>query len=126
MVDLQDVRFKEAGPTIKFIRLMNKVFDLLNSRNPMTVQMKMPIREKNEDLWMPVFEEALTYLRNVKTVCNKKLVTTKKKTPFQGFIITITSVIGIYNDYVKLQKIKYLLTYKLSQDHLELFFCSVR
>ncbi|KAG5859435.1 hypothetical protein JTB14_021487 [Gonioctena quinquepunctata] len=37
VVDLQDIRFREAGATIKCIRLMNKVFDLLNSRNPMTI-----------------------------------------------------------------------------------------
>ncbi|XP_026829625.1 uncharacterized protein LOC113562961 [Ooceraea biroi] len=38
------------------------------------------------------------------------------------------SVISIYDTYVKLEgsQLKYLLTYKCSQDHLELFFCAIR
>lgn len=38
------------------------------------------------------------------------------------------AVIKIYEDYVKIPNapLQYLLTYKLSQDHLELFFCAIR
>ncbi|KAK9702246.1 hypothetical protein QE152_g30087 [Popillia japonica] len=43
-----------------------------------------------------------------------------------GLAITITSMLGIYEQYVKTEKLRYLLTYKCSRDHLELFVCSIR
>lgn len=38
------------------------------------------------------------------------------------------SVLAIFDAYVKPEnsQLKYLLTYKLSQDHLELFFCAIK
>ncbi|GFN81904.1 THAP domain-containing protein 9 [Plakobranchus ocellatus] len=55
------------------------------------------------------------------------MYTTKMKTAFVGFLTAIRAVQGIYNEYVGEGKpLKYLLTYKLSQDHLELFFYAVR
>ncbi|KAK9702002.1 hypothetical protein QE152_g30247 [Popillia japonica] len=38
----------------------------------------------------------------------------------------MTSMLGIYEQYVKTEKLRYLLTYKCSRDHLELFFCFIR
>ena len=50
-----------------------------------------------------------------------------KKTAFLRFLSAIRALQGIYNEYVGEGKpLKYLLTYKLSQDHLELFFGAVR
>jgi len=53
---------------------------------------------------------------------------TQKKTPIYGFIACGRSVMGIYEDLVEqpAAPCRYLLTYKLSQDHLELFFSAVR
>jgi len=56
------------------------------------------------------------------------MYTTKRKTPFIGLLCTISSVMHIYDVFVAKPNapIKYLFTYKLSQDHLELFFGAVR
>ncbi|GFO13469.1 THAP domain-containing protein 9 [Plakobranchus ocellatus] len=55
------------------------------------------------------------------------MYTTKTKTAFVGFLTAIRAVQGIYNEYVGEGKpLKYLLTYKLSQGHLALFFGAVR
>ena len=43
-----------------------------------------------------------------------------------GFISVIESIQGIFDDYVVNGHLKYLLTFKFSQDHLEHFFNSVR
>ena len=53
---------------------------------------------------------------------------TRRKTGFLGFLVAINSTKGIFNTLVEADKapLKYLLTYKLSQDHLELFFGAVR
>ena len=51
----------------------------------------------------------------------------KQKTGFIGFLAAIKSVQGTFQDLVALPSalLKCLLTYKLSQDHLELFFSAV-
>ena len=37
--------FKGSGPTVKFIRIIDRLFDLLNSRNPSACGFKAPLRE---------------------------------------------------------------------------------
>ena len=53
---------------------------------------------------------------------------TKRKTGFVGFILAIESVKMLFKDLVGSidPPMNYLLTYKFSQDHLELFFGAVR
>lgn len=52
----------------------------------------------------------------------------KRKTCIIGFIASFRSVLNIFQELVEKSGVpcRYLLTYKLSQDHLELFFSSVR
>jgi len=59
------------------------------------------------------------------------MIQTNRKTAFLGFLMAIQSVTALFTDIVigspdQLPRLKYLLTYKLSQDHLELFFGCVR
>ena len=68
------------------------------------------------------------------------MTTTNRKTPFLGFIMAIDSITSNFNDFVvkndpprtspiqndDQQPMKYLLTYKFSQDHIEHFFGCVR
>jgi hypothetical protein len=54
------------------------------------------------------------------------ILDTNRKTGFIGFMMSITSLLHLYENLVKTNKMKFLTTYKLSQDHLELFFCAVR
>ena len=52
----------------------------------------------------------------------------KRKTGFTGFLVAMKSIRGLFNDLVGQAEapFKYLLTYKCSQDHLELFFGAIR
>jgi hypothetical protein len=45
----------------------------------------------------------------------------KRKTGFLGFLLCINAVVGLAEDLVNVENpvLKYLLTYKMSQDHLE-------
>lgn len=128
MVDIKHPLFQNASATVKFINLIDALFDILNSRNPHGRGYKSSIKKENEFLWSPVFAEAMNYFQNSKTLNGINLLKTRKQTPFKGFIISIKSIIGIYETYILPEgdPLKYLLTYKLSQDHLELFFCSIR
>jgi hypothetical protein len=44
-----------------------------------------------------------------------------------GILINMNSIEGIVDEHIiKKEHLKYLLTYKLSQDHLDMFFCNIR
>lgn len=98
----------------------------MNSRLPWVKGYKGPLRLENEDNWRPFVETSVEYLLKLKDLAGNFLWQTPKKTPFLGFAISLVSVMGIFDDYVRTNKLNYILTYKLSQDHLELFFCAVR
>lgn len=55
-------------------------------------------------------------------------LTRRRKTGFVGLLVAINSVNGIFSDLVEKENapLKYVLTHKFSQDHLDLFFEAVR
>ena len=56
------------------------------------------------------------------------ICSSRKKTGFLGFLCAIKSVGALFQDLIACEHplLRYLLTYKLSQDHIELFFAAVR
>ena len=52
----------------------------------------------------------------------------RRKTAFVSFLVCIKNVKGLFEFHVASQDppLKYLLPYKISQDHLNLFFCVIR
>lgn len=118
--------FQGAGPTIRFIKIIDQAFDLLNSRSPLARGFKAPIKQNNEHFWSPFLLSTITYLQNFKLQDGTPIVLSTRKTPFIGFIVSLASVAGLYDEYVSSERLQYLLTYKFSQDHIELFFCSIR
>ena len=121
-------QFEGCMPTVRFIRTFDHLFDILNSRNPLGKGFKSPLRKSNQQHWGPFLEEAYSYISTLKDGEDQVLHASKRKTGFIGFLAAIKSVQGIFQDLVALPSapLKYLLTYKLSQDHLELFFSAVR
>ncbi|CAL4127774.1 unnamed protein product, partial [Meganyctiphanes norvegica] len=77
--------------------------------------------------WNSVFDEAYTYIQSLKDAEGQLMYKTRRKTGFIGFLVAIKSFRGIFHDLVESPQaqLKYLLTYKFSQDHLELFFGAV-
>lgn len=124
--DQKSQKFKGCEATVKFIRTIDVLFDIMNSRNPWAKNFKAPLRLKNEDSWRPQIIEGIKYLLNCTDVSGRPLWCTPKKTPFVGFIMSAISIYSIFDDYVKTGRLSYLLTYKMSQDHLEVFFCAIR
>ncbi|KAK3888738.1 hypothetical protein Pcinc_007213 [Petrolisthes cinctipes] len=56
-----------------------------------------------------------------------KTYKTPRKTPIIRLLVAIKTTKGLYDQLVGENKpLQYLLTYKLSQDHLELLFCTIR
>ena len=109
-------QFKNSQGTVKFIRLIDHLFDLLNSRNPWAKGFKAPIHFNSGPQWQGFIHEAAVYLKNLKDNTGKLMCNTQSRTPFIGFLLAIHALEGMYDDYVQTRKLKYLLTYKLSQD----------
>ncbi|KAA8578776.1 hypothetical protein FQN60_016066 [Etheostoma spectabile] len=130
--ELNYPQFRGCAATVQFLRTVDAAFDVLNSRNPFGKGLKAPIKPSTKGRARAILEKAESCLRGLK-VKNKSnnlvyMHATQKKTPICGFIACGRSVINIYEDLVERPSApcRYLLTYKLSQDHLELFFPAVR
>ena len=77
-----------------------------------------PLCQENFDLWSKKFDEYTQYLLSLKHVNGQLLVKGPRKSAFMGFVVTMKSIMYIYQCYVKTNHLQYLLTFKFSQDHL--------
>lgn len=74
--------------------------------------------------------EAKKYILSLKVRSRQGLIIpmieSDYSTGFRGFIIDIISVMGMYEQYVENHHwLLFLATYRLSQDHLEMFFGNI-
>lgn len=134
LTNIQHNLFKDAEHTTKFLRIFNDLTDAFNSKqgkfkdNPL----KRPLSAKNAKKIFGLFEKATEYILGLQIRPEKnsklaKLCSSKLKTGFQGFIISMKSVTAIYNKYVVHDKILMSIALMcLSQDHLEIFFGRIR
>lgn len=121
-----------AEATIEFIRIMDKTFDLLNSRHPQQKGTKSPIWLSNLDDIETQINQLQEYIESLR-VYNKngelvKLLSSQISTGFVGFHQGSEAVFGLARMLLTNKKhpIKCLLTYRISQDHIESFFSAIR
>lgn len=119
-------QFEGAHATAEFIRIFDRLFDILNSRNPLARSFKAPLRQQNAASCKSFFHKAEEYIRGLKDASGRPVTDGLKKTGFVGLIICMQSVDALFDEFVATKKLKYLLTHKMSQDHLETFFGCVR
>jgi len=124
--DLGLPQFQGSKPTTEFIRVFNNLLDILNSTNRLGKLYKSPISEETEHMWLPLFGESLIFIRNLRLQDGTPLLMSRFRTGFLGFICDIEAASNLFQDLVVPKSLEYLLTYKFSQDHLELFFACVR
>ena len=120
--------FEDAEGTIRFIRIIDRLFDLLNIRNPFGKGYKKPLFLHDKARWLSVIEESINYLINLTTDSDVKLIQHRRKTFVLGLVLT---AIGIRDLSIRLlsrseDPFKYILTYKVSEDHVELLFACIR
>lgn len=120
--------FKGCAPTVRFLRMFDRLFDILNSRNPLAKGFKSALRIANKFVWDPFLSECFTYIMQLKTTDSTPMHISRRKTGFVGFLACIQSTKGLFDNLVGRANapLSYLLMYKFSQDHLELFFSAVR
>lgn len=127
-LDLHLNEFQGADATSKFCRTFNNIFDVMNVRNCLS---KLAYKRSLSLINLPsikiLFQNATNYIHGIKDQFGNKIIFSKRKTGFLGFLINMSSIEGIINEHINIKpNLKYLLTYKLSQDHLEMFFSNIR
>jgi hypothetical protein len=123
--------FEDAAGTVNFIRIIDRLFDMMNSKNAFAQGFKQPLRPNNSSCWTQVFGDSIAYLLTLRTDESKNgtlLVSHRRKTFVIGFVTNALSMQKLAFDLCSraVDPFQYLLTYKLSQDHLELTFACVR
>lgn len=112
--------------TAKFCSIINEAFDLLNSREHYNKnKSKNGIDHDNIIDIKKRVNYIVEYIKTLKTEDGTLVIKSRRKTGFLGTIISIQNILRLYNTYVQTFN-GYLLTYKLSQDHLENFFSAAR
>ena len=107
---------------------MNDSFDLMNSRSVKEVCFKGSLWIRNQNVWRIRFEECKEYLRGLSNAFTGQnlLIGDPKKTGFLGIYCNFEAVTKIFDNVVVNGPLSYILTYKMSQDHLEHYFGLVR
>jgi hypothetical protein len=91
--------FAESSPTSEFIKLMDRLFDAMNSR-PTGHGYKAPLRESNKIFWKSLFEKATDALLSLKVKVPQKnkppkvvpLYSSKRGTCVKGLIACMRSL----------------------------------
>lgn len=125
--DLNHPNFINSRGTTEFLLKFNNLFDTLNSRNKFNkYSYKRPMSPQNADHFLEFFSEMEEYIQGL-TINGRPILNSPRKTGFLGFLICIASLKKMYFNLVQERNVlKYILTYKISQDHLELFFGAIR
>ena len=120
--------FQGADATIYFIRTINRIFDLLNSKKLKGTGFKKPLKLEDKAKWMKVIDVGMEYLEKLRTVSGQPILQHRRKTFVLGFITALSSLKrqAMYLLSHPHYPFQYFLTYKLSQDHLELLFACIR
>ena len=122
------IEFKDAAGTIKFICIIDRLFDMFNSKNPFAKGFKRPLDKNSFKIWDCLITESINYLKSLKTSDKVPIFQHRRKTFVIGVIILAQSIRAItcHLLYRTVSPFKYVLAYKLSQDHLELLFACIR
>lgn len=124
--------FEEVDATVQFIRIINDVFDVMNSTEKSHVKnniYKQPLSTETEKESFKLFLQAINYMNELKIDYKGKIIpilSSERHTAFFGFIHNMENFMKIYDDYVATGRLNVLYTHRMSQDLLETFFGCIR
>lgn len=120
--------FQDSEATIKFITIIDRFFDFLNTRNPFGKNFKQPLTTHNFHFLKATIQEHIEYLFSLQCKNETFLKTSGRKTFLYGLIISAKSILSLSEELLFSSNIcyKYILSYTFSQDHLELLFAKIR
>ena len=92
---LQLQQFKGSESTIEFIRMVDRLFDILNSSSPVAKGFKQQLRFSTQGRWLSVLQNTAQYLLSLKSVDGQSIMQHRRKTFVIGFVTTIKSTIEL-------------------------------
>ena len=121
-------QFEKSQETTEFILSINNLFDILNSKSKFGKHYKSPITLNNIDEIQDYVHQTIHYMTTLVDADGIKLVNGPRKTFIVGFALSAHSILSLakhllHRDY---NAFEYLLTYRFSQDQLEMFFSKIR
>ena len=121
-------QFEGSETTTDFIRKVDMAFDMLNSHNPYTKNYKAPVNLQNLSTWAADCESLASYFLGLKDPTGSFLWENHHKTVVWGLVFSLKSLAALVTELLQKNKnpVKYVLTYKFLQDHLELLFSKIR
>lgn len=125
-----DILFQGCDGTIEFIQVFDRLFDIMNSRSVYGKGFKSPMSLANKKVWEEVFDNSAKYILGLKCE-GMSILSHSRKTFALGFLINIYSFKNLALDLLTpcpeiANPLHYFLTYKCSQDALELYFSCIR
>ncbi|EZA55359.1 THAP domain-containing protein [Ooceraea biroi] len=122
-----DASFIGAMTTAEFCSYFNKAFNILNSHNKFSKQpYNQPISANTLDIYSAFIENFCHYVNSLRNMNGRKLIHCVRHRGFLGFITALRNSIELYKHLNNTYNLKYLLTYKLCQDHIENLFSFIR
>lgn len=121
--------FTGCSATAEFLTMFKRIIDIFSSKNIYQTGLKKPINPKNWGATERFLTQASDYILNLHTERNNGnlIIHSNAKTGFLGFLACISSLKDLFKELCQTEKLlDYVATYKLSQDHLELFFGIIR
>lgn len=139
-------KFEKSAGTENFIMLLNDLFDVFNSRRLTQYGFCRPLSKDNKVNIFDLLEKAKKYILNLSIKTTRKrtyheneaairikvksfesVLSVQSNKGFKGMLICIESLKHLYKTLVEdTKEMVYISTYRLSQDHLELFFGMIR
>ena len=108
------------------MRTNDRVSDILNVKNLHGKGFKQPLKSCNQIIWSELNVKLIEYLLALKTIDSTPLILHRRKTFAVGFITANLSTKMLALDLMENNDFQYILTYKYSQDLLELLFLCMR
>jgi hypothetical protein len=124
--------FRDSEATELYVETFDKLFDILNSRSLYASGYKKAINRNNVHSVLAWMKRTREFLMKLEDSTGKKIINTKKRMCVMGFCSAIDSVTHLCRQLlcsstgVNGVRLQYLLTYRLSQDHVELLFGLIR
>lgn len=137
--------FQGAEATVDFIRRMDKLFNIFNSKHSKDENIfKRVLSAENRRIFFSFFHDMKRYFKLLKVeeeyfIGKKKsptavkkfklvpVIKTRNKCAFRGFIIDMESLMEMFVEYVEQEHLlSEIPTYNLLQDFIEMFFGRIR
>ena len=126
--NLELPQFKDSKATSDFILLINDSFDILNSKSKFGKNYKKPISLENILDVEAYLMNGMETLKSLKDVSGVPLIKGPRKMFVIGFCISSMSILKISKSLLErpVSPYEYVLTYRFSQDQIEMYFAKIR